>query len=331
MGGEDRATPGGEEESTTAGTNNGGLGGEDSNNISNSMFRSSSSLGGGLSDLAGLGLGSSSKTNDMLVMSGLGRIGLEELAGYSDLMSGHNNDDFGFEDSNGGGGGLSGNGVTHAQIAARLGLTSVGLGGANNGFNNPMNGSSSNSLMNGSQGVDLGLGLALNIPNGSSSSSSNGANNPLNGVSNSLINENPSSLLGLDTGMGDSSYMRGSTTNSKTNPIGGGAGATGHIVSNPNSSGGGPSLKRKGEVDDDGNNINSTGAVKNPKSTLLTALGGSAGPGMGVITHGMGAGIPAVRWDVGKSLTGLTTAKDFEVEGDLVNMRKVGGKRRRRG
>lgn len=287
----------------------------------------SSTGGGGISELAGLGMGGSSKFNDMLIMSGLGRVGLEELAGYSDLMSGSGSGGENFENGNG-----FGEEVTHAQIAARLGLTSVGLGGGNLSSNSTTTGGggiSNSNFNNGisTSGADLGLGLSLSLP--TSSSTSGSSNNPLSNLNGST--ENPTSLLGLDTGMGDSSYMRGTSTN-KSNPIGGGAGATGHAVAtNSNIT----SSKRKGEIDDDNSNQPGAGngnGTKNPKSTLLTALGGSAGAGLGVTTHGVGnTGTPALRWDVGKSLVGLTAAKDFEVEGDLVNMRKAGGKRRRRG
>lgn len=36
-----------------------------------------------------------------------------------------------------------------------------------------------------------------------------------------------------------------------------------------------------------------------------------------------------LRWDTSKCLSQLTSAKDFEVESDLINIRKIGGKRRR--
>lgn len=43
----------------------------------------------------------------------------------------------------------------------------------------------------------------------------------------------------------------------------------------------------------------------------------------------MSTGGGRLRWDTSKCLSQLTSAKDFEVESDLINIRKIGGKRRR--
>ena len=63
--------------------------------------------------------------------------------------------------------------------------------------------------------------------------------------------------------------------------------------------------------------------------------GGGAGGGPSTAAGVLAATIAAgpggrLRWDVGKSLLSLTSAKDYEIESDLINIRKIGGKRRRR-
>ena len=60
------------------------------------------------------------------------------------------------------------------------------------------------------------------------------------------------------------------------------------------------------------------------------AAGSGAGPASaaaGILAAGPGG---RLRWDIGKSLLHLTAAKDFEIEADLIHLRKIGGKRRRR-
>ncbi len=61
------------------------------------------------------------------------------------------------------------------------------------------------------------------------------------------------------------------------------------------------------------------------------AGGAPATTAAGLVAASIAAGPGGrLRWDVGKSLLSLTSAKTIEIEGDLINLRKIGSKRRRR-
>ncbi|CDW98229.1 hypothetical protein [Sporisorium scitamineum] len=60
----------------------------------------------------------------------------------------------------------------------------------------------------------------------------------------------------------------------------------------------------------------------------LSVIGGANGTIGGVVTRT--SPTAGSRWDAGKSLNQLTPAKDFEIESDLINIRKTNGKRARR-
>ncbi|KDN38573.1 hypothetical protein K437DRAFT_251225 [Tilletiaria anomala UBC 951] len=87
--------------------------------------------------------------------------------------------------------------------------------------------------------------------------------------------------------------------------------------------------------------IGADGAAEGAAGSSAVALNGSL---VGAASQGTGGSSAAaaaaavaaagpggrLRWDVGKSLQQLTAAKDFEIESDLIGVRKIGGKRSRR-
>ena len=56
----------------------------------------------------------------------------------------------------------------------------------------------------------------------------------------------------------------------------------------------------------------------------------STSTGQGPTTPFLSTGGGRLRWDTAKCLSQLTGAKDIEVESDLINIHKIGHKRRRR-
>lgn len=132
-------------------------------------------------------------------------------------------------------------------------------------------------------------------------------------------------LQGVGGGMGDSSYMSGTRvalqnqSKGKKKPGGKGSLAnagvtTGGAANGPlnalaiNASGGG------GDDDDDAN-----GSSRAVAAAAAAAAAASLAIGTG-----------RLRWDQGKSVGQLTSAKDIEIESDLISIRKTGNKRRRR-
>lgn len=132
--------------------------------------------------------------------------------------------------------------------------------------------------------------------------------------------------LGVGGGMGDSSYMSGfratlqnhgkskkkTTSSSKTATA---AASTANAISNA-ASGGVTSVSGEhiGDDDDDETTSRSMAAAAAAAVAAATMLNGGG----------------RLRWDQGKSVGQLTSAKDIEIESDLINIRKVGNKRRRR-
>lgn len=116
-------------------------------------------------------------------------------------------------------------------------------------------------------------------------------------------------LVPPDAGiLGDSSYMSGAraaAAPTKSKKKGGKSAAAAAAAAAAGAGNG-------GDGDEDGG-----GSSRAAAAAAAAAVGSIPGTGR-------------LRWDVGKSLSQLTGAKDFEVEGDLINIRKSGGKRRRR-
>lgn len=131
--------------------------------------------------------------------------------------------------------------------------------------------------------------------------------------------------LGVGGGMGDSSYMAGlratlqshgkgkkKTQSTKTATA---AASSANAIGNAISSGLGASGgEGTGAEEDDEEGSRSMAAAAAAAVAAATMLNGSG----------------RLRWDQGKSVGQLTSAKDIEIESDLINIRKVGNKRRRR-
>ncbi|PWN37949.1 uncharacterized protein FA14DRAFT_166896 [Meira miltonrushii] len=130
--------------------------------------------------------------------------------------------------------------------------------------------------------------------------------------------------LGVGGGMGDSSYMANLRANLQSH----GKGKKKTSASNKTTvngvstgvAGGGAAIDTgvlaSGEEDDEDSNSRSMAAAAAAAAAVAAAT----------MVNGTGR----LRWDQGKSVGQLTSAKDIEIESDLINIRKVGNKRRRR-
>ncbi|CAD6986011.1 unnamed protein product [Tilletia controversa] len=86
---------------------------------------------------------------------------------------------------------------------------------------------------------------------------------------------------------------------------------------------GGGSPSGAGAIGNNGTSSNPTGAAA-PNGSSTAAIPPP------VVIIGGGANAKHLRYEVGKSLHGLSAARDFEVEADLFSIRKTGSKRARR-
>lgn len=126
--------------------------------------------------------------------------------------------------------------------------------------------------------------------------------------------------LGVGGGMGDSSYMAGLRAtlqnHGKSKKKTAGAKTATAAVSAGNAINGGL-VAADGVVDDEDDD---------PSTRSMAAAAAAAALAAATMLSGNGR----LRWDQGKSVGQLTSAKDIEIESDLINIRKVGNKRRRR-
>ncbi|MCO5573439.1 hypothetical protein L7F22_027210 [Adiantum nelumboides] len=130
--------------------------------------------------------------------------------------------------------------------------------------------------------------------------------------------------LGVGGGMGDSSYMANLRANLQSH----GKGKKKTSAANKTTvngvstgvAGGGAAIETgvlaSGEEEDEDSNSRSMAAAAAAAAAVAAAT----------MVNGTGR----LRWDQGKSVGQLTSAKDIEIESDLINIRKVGNKRRRR-
>lgn len=134
-------------------------------------------------------------------------------------------------------------------------------------------------------------------------------------------------LQGVGGGMGDSSYMSGTRVALQNQSKGkkkpgakatlANAGVTTGGAANGSSALNALAVNASGGDDDDDAN------GSNSRATAAAAAAAAAAASLNI-------GTGRLRWDQGKSVGHLTSAKDIEIESDLISIRKTGNKRRRR-
>ncbi|KAL9941088.1 hypothetical protein V8E36_000576 [Tilletia maclaganii] len=108
----------------------------------------------------------------------------------------------------------------------------------------------------------------------------------------------------------------------------GGSSSAGGSGSGSGSGSGGTGGSGSGNGNNGGGSAH-TGQARAIQVNLPSGFQLSLGPngGLEMVTT---SSAKAAKYDIGKSLFGLTAAKDFEIEADMFSIRKTGGKRRRR-
>jgi hypothetical protein len=135
-------------------------------------------------------------------------------------------------------------------------------------------------------------------------------------------------LQGVGGGMGDSSYMSGTRImlqnqlKGKKKPGGKGS------LANAGLSTGGAAIG--GSAATNGHAVNASGADDDEDGNNGSNSRSVAAAAAAVAAASLAIGTGRLRWDQGKSVGQLTSAKDIEIESDLINIRKMGNKRRRR-
>ena len=145
-------------------------------------------------------------------------------------------------------------------------------------------------------------------------------------------------LQGVGGGMGDSSFMLGSRValqnqskskkkssgkgTASSAAAGMGGGASGGGGAGTGMGGGSSALNGMTTINGSGGDDDDEGSGSNSRSMAAAAAAAAAAS--------LASGAGRLRWDQGKSVGQLSSAKDIEIESDLINIRKNGAKRRRR-
>lgn len=214
--------------------------------------------------------------------------------------------------------GTSGNGVAMGRNGSLLGLIFGNVAGAD-GTSTPRGGDANGLLGGLTSMAEFNKLSGVNGPIGAlpPSNFDSAANSTV-----SLLH-----LQGVGGGMGDSSYMSGTRvalqnqSKGKKKPGGKGSLANVGITTGGAAIGGsaamnGNAVNASGADDDDDRNTN-------PRTIAAAAAAAAAAASLAI-------GTGRLRWEPGKSVGQLTSAKDIEIESDLINIRKTGNKRRRR-
>lgn len=146
------------------------------------------------------------------------------------------------------------------------------------------------------------------------------------------VSNNAVSLLhlqGVGGGMGDSSYMSGTRIALQDRLKGKKKPGGKSSLANAGLSTGGAAIG--GSAATNGHAVNASGAdddedgANGSNSRTVAAAAAAA-----VAAASLAIGTGRTRWEQGKSVGQLTSAKDIEIESDLISIRKMGNKRRRR-